>query len=129
MSEINSGLIPIDFIKEQLKNVYSTNEVKTNKVWIDNRPIYQKVIVYDSNTPLPNGNTDIPHNVSNIGEYRKVVDRCFIYNGDTFGGYQSSTFNADISSINATNIVASINGWGNLFNKAFFTIEYTKTTD
>jgi hypothetical protein len=109
-------------------HTYSTDEIRVG-TWIDNKPIYRKTIVYDSNTPLANGQTDIPHNVSNIGEYRKIVDRSFIYNGDTFGGYQNSTFNADVSSINATNIVVSINGWGNLFNKAFFTIEYTKTTD
>jgi hypothetical protein len=108
---------------------YSTSEVKTSSKWIDGKPIYRKVIVYSSNTPLPNGETNIPHNVSNIGEYIKVDNESFIYAGTTFRGYQSSRYNAGISSINARNIVVNINGWGNLFYKAFFTIEYTKKTD
>ena len=32
------------------KDVYSTNEVKTNKVWIDNRPIYRKVIQFTTDS-------------------------------------------------------------------------------
>ncbi len=31
-------------INEEIKEVYSTDEVKTNKVWIDGKPIYRKVL-------------------------------------------------------------------------------------
>ena len=31
-------------INEEIKEVYSTDEVKTNKVWIDGKPIYRKVV-------------------------------------------------------------------------------------
>lgn len=30
--------------KKLIKDVYSTNELKTDKVWIDGKPIYRKVI-------------------------------------------------------------------------------------
>ena len=30
--------------KDMMQDVYSTKEVKTNKVWIDGKPIYRKVI-------------------------------------------------------------------------------------
>ena len=30
--------------KDMMQEVYSTEEVKTNKVWIDGKPIYRKVI-------------------------------------------------------------------------------------
>ena len=34
----------VNAVKEYVKEIYSTNEVKTNKIWIDGKPIYRKVI-------------------------------------------------------------------------------------
>lgn len=34
----------VSAVKDYVEDVYSTDEVKTNKVWIDNKPIYRKVI-------------------------------------------------------------------------------------
>lgn len=31
-------------VKEKILDVYSTNEIKTNEIWIDGKPIYRKVI-------------------------------------------------------------------------------------
>ena len=39
MLKINQKLIP---------DLYSTNETKTNKVWINNKPIYRKVVTGNS---------------------------------------------------------------------------------
>lgn len=50
--------VPIDLmssIKDMAKDVYSTGEVKTNKVWIDGKPIYRKVI--QDTTPATGNNT------------------------------------------------------------------------
>lgn len=45
------------------KDVYSTEEVKTNKIWIDGRPIYRKVyhmqITNDSGINIPCGITNM----------------------------------------------------------------------
>lgn len=38
-------------VTEENKEVYSTDEVKTNKVWIDGKPIYRKVITQTITTP------------------------------------------------------------------------------
>jgi hypothetical protein len=38
-------------INEEIKEVYSTDEVKTNKVWIDGKPIYRKVATQTITTP------------------------------------------------------------------------------
>ena len=38
-------------INEEIKEVYSTDEVKTNKVWIDGKPIYRKVVTQTFTTP------------------------------------------------------------------------------
>lgn len=35
-----------DFMANNIKDVYSTDEVKTNKVWIDEKPIYRRTINY-----------------------------------------------------------------------------------
>lgn len=34
----------VNAVKKYVKEIYSTNEVKTNKIWIDGKPIYRKVI-------------------------------------------------------------------------------------
>lgn len=47
--------------------VYSTNEVKTNKVWIDGKPIYRKVI--SVNSPSSSG---VYRTIANMGS--NVVD-------------------------------------------------------
>lgn len=45
---LNNKLLDINYIndetKENMKEIYSTTEVKTNKVWIDGKPIYRKVL-------------------------------------------------------------------------------------
>lgn len=33
-----------NYMADNIKDVYSTDEVKTNKVWIDGKPIYRKVV-------------------------------------------------------------------------------------
>ena len=38
-------------INNAIKEVYSTDEVKTNKVWIDGKPIYRKVVTQTITTP------------------------------------------------------------------------------
>ena len=110
-------------------NIYSLNEVKTNKVWIDGKPIYRKVIEYNSNTALSNGDNNISHNVTHIGSYRKIVDEQYIYQNNIYFHYASSTFSAFVSGITDSSLTVIINGWGDLFKHAYFTIEYTKTTD
>lgn len=62
-----------DDMESAYQDVYSTEEVKTNKVWIDNKPVYRKVLVVNqtisSDTTIP---STIPDGVSdywiNYGE-------------------------------------------------------------
>lgn len=49
------------YINERFKNIYSTQETITNKTWINGKPIYRKVVVFNltnSETPM-SINTDI----------------------------------------------------------------------
>lgn len=52
------GDIPFD-----ISDVYSTSEVKTNKVWINGKPIYRKVI---QTTVDNNINATIAYNINNV---------------------------------------------------------------
>lgn len=115
-----------DYINDAF--VYSTNEVKTGKKWIDGKPIYRKTISY-SGSAL-GAYTNLPHGVSNIGEHRIIVEQAYIYNGNSFIGYSNGTEFANVIVIDGTNVgVAVGSGWSTLFTKAYITIEYTKTTD
>lgn len=44
------------------KDIYSTSEVKTNKTWINGKPIYRKVIQTNVDNDI---NTYIPYNINN----------------------------------------------------------------
>lgn len=111
--------------------VYSTNEVKTNKVWIDGKPIYRKVLTGTKNA----GWTDISISAINY-------DTIFINNDAThftftenssnwckgpyyFSGTDFITAQIKINS-NQINIGAG-SGLSNISYKVV--LEYTKTTD
>lgn len=46
-------------IEDTRKDVYSTDEIKTNKIWIDGRPIYRKVIDFGY-LPSANASKEVP---------------------------------------------------------------------
>lgn len=121
----------------ELKNaeVYSTTEVKTNKIWIDSKPIYRKVIENTLPTISSSGvqNVNIPHNISNfeslvnISGYLIVLANSQIIN---FPVYTSAGNLLTIYEVNVNNIVLRTRneGWSAVYGLKFI-IEYTKTTD
>lgn len=45
MEDTESNKAPsVQAVKNYIDNIYSTDEVKTNKIWINNEPIYRKVV-------------------------------------------------------------------------------------
>ena len=109
------------------KDIYSTTETKTNKVWIDGKPIYRKV-VYDT-TPRSGGNYNIEHGIQNYDEIVSYKTLC----------YQSSSVIHDGSSTSALSGLERVTSYFNGSNisirtswaivKTIIIIEYTKTTD
>lgn len=113
--------------------IYSTNEIKTNKKWIDGKPIYRKGIFLNA---LPNDDniTSYNHNISDVDII--YFDKCFgIWN---YG--QSNQFTNDLPYFNYTgNHIYLIDADRTGFKikttqdrsalKGFITLEYTKTTD
>lgn len=126
-----------DYINDLVEEVYSTDEVKTNKVWIDGKPIYSKTI----NIPaLANSasNTDYNHNISNVDSIWCDISHSFVkFSDDSVGNFQQvgalpngGNINSVISiySINTTKFTISI-GTDRSSVSAWVTLEYTKTTD
>ena len=60
VSDTNYTLGDIPFV-----DVYSTTETKTNKVWIDGKPIYRKVFVY-TGTIRPSAADVVVANLSDV---------------------------------------------------------------
>ena len=131
----NNKLLDIDYIKEEtkenLKEVYSTSEVKTNKIWKDGKPIYRKVIEYEWDTTIGNAsgvvNISIPHSITNYGDTTKVIgviQKVFILPVFASGGKITGITKVDSSNINFRIVNDT---WG--ANSMYVILEYTKATD
>ena len=115
--------------------IYSTSEIKTNKKWIDGKPIYRKTI--DCGKLLGSDTVkSVAHNISNID---LITDRKafgYISTGNKmtfdipFGGNTSAMFNGAFASARADNTFVYLVVHGDLTTySAYMTLEYTKTTD
>lgn len=110
---------------------YSTNEVQTNKVWIDGKPIYRKVVNCGN---LSNANPIIvPHNITNLdklvgysGFALRFSDNDYLpipyvtFNPNNGGGITTYTDGTDIHIGTSADRSAYV---------GYVTLEYTKTTD
>lgn len=117
-------------------NTYSTSEIKTNKVWIDDKPIYRKVI--SVNSPA---SADVYTTIANMGS--NVVDTLVSATSMILANYDANNqifynLNIDESDANHYCLIAYNRSNGNIqakvgtefINKNItIVLEYTKTTD
>ena len=109
---------------------YSTEEVKTNKVWIDGKPIYRKVVKTGS---LPNGtNKSVPHGISNVKFFTET--KAMAKNPSTNHYYVLPFVSTTASSmigfwIEGNNIWLRATADRSAFSESYAILEYTKTTD
>ena len=113
------------------KEKYSTSEIKTNKLWINNKPIYRKTIYI---TGLPN-NTDknVNHDTSNIDlivntygimlSSNSLVTPLNMRGTAAIYGNHTVVYRVDKTQIHIGSDADMSS------NVAYITIEYTKTTD
>lgn len=106
---------------------YSTTETKTNKVWIDSKPIYRKVLVV---TGSSSGTGELT--IGTIDNFAQLVNITTITNSNTgtnqeveFYRYRDSRLH--ISNGTATVIMDRLNSYN--IDKVIMIVEYTKTTD
>ena len=115
-----------NYVNNNIQDVYSTNEIKTNKIWINNKPIYRKT--FNRGNDLSSFN----HNIANVDmiwidsthSIRKHLS------GNVFnivGGTNDSAIKLVIY-VNDTEV--HIDNIGGLSpSEIYITLEYTKTTD
>lgn len=118
-------------------NTYSTSEIKTDKTWIDGKPIYRKVIEYTStgidalNQQI---NIQVNHDILNLEECISCIGHLTSNAGDLILPLMEGTSNvknaAFVSTVDSSSITLSIinNTFGENRNW-YFILEYTKTTD
>lgn len=110
--------------------VYSTSEVKTNKVWIDGKPIYRKVF---EKTNVSTGYIQHTHDISTLETLVKAEGILYYTSGyqyipnvvaDNITGYGAGILNitnAKFNTLLGTSIPTT--------NKMYIILEYTKSTD
>ena len=115
---------------EEVIDTYSTEETVTNKVWIDGKPIYRKVI--NATQSLTSGSNAVAHGISNFGVATEVKLLIF-FNGMTYvnSSYESATNWLSLNRVTSDSVYIFVgSGWGSSFTQGFAVIlEYTKTTD
>lgn len=119
------------------KDIYSTEEIKTNKVWIDGKPIYRKVFVKNNlkieNTariPMP-----IPDIKLIIGFNCFLVQNSSLINMHPFTEYTGSNIYSKTTGFDYNIPTQELFVKGSAIWNAsvdrdiYFIFEYTKTTD
>ena len=118
-----------NYINGISKDVYSTSEVKTNKVWIDGKPIYRKIVLGITATGTYNPQ------ISNFDELVDVYGSVKIVNANweplPRGAIaDADTYSMAIGSVSGTTLYAEIGTfYTSKIEKSRVIIEYTKTTD
>lgn len=128
MSKINNDFIDIDYIKNELKEVYSTNEVKTNKIWINGKTIYRKVYPFtlSNNIPADNAIGLMPNN------YEQTIKLYGVVNASNNQIPIPISWNEvwDCGIMVQNNRIYIRSTWGMFAGlSGYAVVEYTKTTD
>ena len=109
-------------------DAYSTTETKTNKVWIDGKPIYRKTIDC-GNLPEAGAVKNVAHNISNLGKIVNFSGLMFSAVGHQMPfpwPWENNEFNSYF--IDSTYIFLTTNANRSTYS-VIVTLEYTKTTD
>lgn len=116
-----------EYVNNVVKEVYSTNEVKTNKVDVDGKPIYRKVFTADTFDMYPSTSNNIIHGVSNL--YRAVSIEYSMYFDSGHEWY--TQWDKIISKTASPNYIklttTSFSSTYTRFNNVEVYFEYTKT--
>lgn len=118
----------VDSINELIDGeAYSTSEVKTNKVWVDGKPIYRKCIA--NGVSATNGTKFSLSSISNLGSLTDIISKEVRSTGaEIFGNYYDGTSNKFTLQYYST--PNEINTWsGSETYTVTIFVEYTKSTD
>lgn len=115
----------VEQVLPPISDSYSTSEVLTNKVWIDGKPIYRKVINFGS---LPNSTTKtVAHGISGLGQIVHIYGT--VCDGTTYiplpAASRIESWSIELSA-NATN-VSITTGQDRSSLSGYIFVEYTKS--
>ena len=130
--DYDGDVVPTNYEKVDDPNQYSTDEVETEKTWIDGKPIYRKVIDFGA---LPNaGFKNVAHNIEGLDSViclrgigkttttNNFYPIPFVGNGAMFNNATATMrINATEVTIATTTDVTS--------HTAYVILEYTKSAD
>ena len=106
---------------------YSTDEVKTNKIWIDGKPIYRKVV--DCGDAPNKTSKYIDHNISDLSNIVKITG--FLTNGTEWFPlprlHPTSSYSISVQANTTQILLYDQYDFSNY--QTYVIIEYTKTTD
>lgn len=108
--------------------IFSLEETITNKIWIDDKPIYRKVVPTGT---ISNAPKNVAHRISNLGTITELEGFVMTSSGNsyTLPRVVATALNQQIGlSVDSTNITIDA-GNSASFIDSFVIIEYTKTTD
>lgn len=112
----------------KVTDTFSTDEVKTNKIWIDNKPIYRKVIKRE--TVTSGTYTMIPTGIafSSIGELIELKVLCKQNEANIWYSAPTNMSSDEIFGyyLSSNNVVVRSNS---TLEKIIVILEYTKATD
>lgn len=112
-------------------DMYSTTETKTNKVWIDGKPIYRKVIPFFRNGSYVSGWTYVAANTYSNSEISSDIET--IVKGLGLVVRADGWMDTYASNASGWSFLPSSNrmfiGYAGTISKADVILEYTKTTD
>ena len=132
----NMKAVTSNAVAEALADTYSTTETKTNKVWIDGKPIYRKVIRYTG--IITNGNTAIIGSVTGVenlitlhGTFKNNADNNRFPLGYTYAesGSTDLVLKQNMPFVVHSNGNISCVAHGFDITDINVIVEYTKTTD
>ena len=108
---------------------YSTTEQKTNETWINNKPIYQKVI--DFGTLPNNGQKNVRHNISDLDFCVSIEGVAYQASGSISLPLSNPGTGGSTSQllVSGENVRVSTNFNATSYTVCYIILKYTKTTD
>lgn len=122
-----------DYVDEEINNIteiYSTDEIKTNEIWINGKPIYRKVVSFN----VINGYNNYGYNI-NADDIWIDFSNSFIKSSTRVNPVSRADYRSENYSIggfiatDARQLYVMIGSDTSLSGIAYITLKYTKTTD
>ena len=128
INDTNDNAVPnAKTVKDYVEDVYSTDEVKTNKIWIDGKPIYRKVVTGTINA-TGNNQVILTGNIDSLIDYSGYINDP-AENLKLIIGKSTYTDGGSSRIIQISNSLYM--GYANNYHNLSFyaVVEYTKTTN